>query len=127
MLLRASSNAVGAEVDLTATVEDATDGGVEHGALLTAFAEAVVRATDDLDAVRARVGDALGPAKFVEAAATVGIFNGLVRVADSTGIPSDAMTLERTADVRGELGFNRWGGAKSSGVADASGVAEASA
>ena len=120
MLLRASSKAAGAEVDLSATVEDAADGGVEHGELLTAFAEAVVRATDDLDAVRARVADALGPAKFVEAAATVGIFNGLVRVADSTGIPSDAMTLERTADVRGELGFNRWGGAKSSGVAEAS-------
>ena len=120
MLLRASSNAVGAEVDLSATVEDAADGGVEHGQLLTAFAEAVVRATDDLDAVRARVAEALGPAKFVEAAATVGIFNGLVRVADSTGIPSDAITLERTADVRRELGFNRWGSAKSSGVAEAS-------
>ena len=66
-----------------------------------------------------RVAEALGPAEFVEAAATVGIFNGLVRVADSTGIPSDAITLERTADVRGELGFNRWGSAKSSGVAEA--------
>ena len=119
MLLRASSNAVGAEVDLSATVEDAAGGGVEHGELLTAFAEAVVRATDDLDVARSRVLEALGPAKFVEAAATVGIFNGLVRVADSTGIPIDAITLERTADVRGELGFNRWGGAKSSGVAEA--------
>ena len=29
------------------------------------------------------------------------------------------MMLERTADVRGELGFNRWGGARSSGVAEA--------
>ncbi len=119
MLLRASSDAVGAEVDLSATVEDAADGGVEHGELLTAFAEAVVRATDDLDDARARALETLGPAKFVEAAATVGIFNGLVRVADSTGIPSDANTLERTADVRDELGFNRWGGAKSSGVAEA--------
>ena len=119
MLLRASSDAVGAEVDLSAAVEDAADGGLEDGAVLTAFAEAVVRATDDLDAARARALETLGPEKFVEAAATVGIFNGLVRVADSTGIPSDAMMLERTADVRGELGFNRWGGAKSSGVAEA--------
>ena len=119
MLLRASSDAVGAEVDLSAAVEDAADGGVEDGAVLTAFAEAVVRATDDLDAARARALETLGPEKFVEAAATVGIFNGLVRVADSTGIPSDAMMLERTADVRGELGFNRWGGARSSGVAEA--------
>ena len=119
MLLRASSDAVGAAVDLSAAVEDAVDGGVEDGAVLTAFAEAVVRATDDLGAARARALKTLGPEKFVEAAATVGIFNGLVRVADSTGIPSDAMMLERTADVRGELGFNRWGGAKSSGVAEA--------
>lgn len=119
MLLRASSDAVGAEVDLSAAVENSADGGVEDGTVLTAFAEAVVRATDDLDTARAQALETLGPAKFVEAAATIGIFNGLVRVADSTGIPSDAMMLERTADVRGELGFNRWVGAKSSGVAEA--------
>ena len=118
MLLRASSQAVGAEVDLSAAVEDAADGGVEDGAVLTAFAEAVVRAADDLDTARARALETLGAAKFVEAAATIGIFNGLVRVADSTGIPSDAMMLERTADVRGDLGFNRWSGARSSGVAE---------
>lgn len=118
MLLRASSDAVGAQVDLNATVEDAADGGVEHGGVLTAFAEAVVRVADGLDAARARVLQTLGPERFVEAAATIGIFNGLVRVADSTGIPSDAMTLERTADIRGQLGFNRWGGARSSGVAE---------
>ena len=118
MLLRASSQAVGAEVDLSAAVEDAADGGVEDGAVLTAFAEAVVRAADDLDAARAGALETLGPAKFVEAAATIGIFNGHVRVADSTGIPSDAMMLERTADVRGPLGVNRWAGAKSSGVAE---------
>lgn len=118
MLLRASSQAVGAEVDLSATVEDTADGGVEDGAVLTAFAEAVVRAADDLDAARAGALESLGAAKFVEAAATIGIFNGLVRVADSTGIPSDAMMLERTADVRGDLGFNRWAGARSSGVAE---------
>ncbi len=119
MLLRASSNAAGTEVDLSATVEDTADSGVENGAALTAFAEAVVRATDDLDAVRARALETLGPEKFVEAAATVGIFNGLVRVADSTGIPSDTMMLEGTADVRGDLGINRWAGAKASGVAEA--------
>ena len=67
MLLRASSDAVGAEVDLSAAVEDAADGGVEDGAVLTAFAEAVVRATDDLDAARARALETLGPEKFVEA------------------------------------------------------------
>ena len=126
MLLRASSDAIGAEVDLSAAVNDAADGGVEHGELLTALAEAVVRAQPDLDEARARVAEALGPAKFVEAAATVGIFNGLVRVADSTGIPSDAGTLKRTADVRGELGFNVWGSAKSSGVAEAPASASAS-
>jgi len=115
MLLRASSQASGAEVDLSATVGDGADGGVPNGAVLTTFAEAVVRAAEDLDAVRERALATLGPAKFVEAAATIGIFNGLVRVADSTGIPSDANTLEQTADVRGVLGFNEWGGAKSSG------------
>ncbi len=124
MLLRASSAALGDDVDLSATVHDTDGGGVEHGDVLTAFAEAVVRAADDLDAVRRNALATLGREKFVEAAATIGIFHGLVRVADSTGIPSDADTLESTADVRGLLGFNRWPGAASSGVAESSIEAE---
>lgn len=121
MLLRASSQALGDDADLRATLgelDDGGDGGVENGALLAAFAEAVVRGSDDLDDVRQALVEAIGPAQSVEAAATVGIFDGLVRTADSTGIPIDEGRLKRSAEVRAELGINRWSGARSSGVAE---------
>ena len=49
---------------------------------------------------------------FVEAAATVGIFNGLVRTADSIGIPIDGGMVHSTADFRGELGLNDFSGSQ---------------
>ena len=113
MLLRASSREVGREADLRGTVGEG-DGGVEHGELLAQFAEAVTRGSADLDTIRQRLLAAVGPERFVEAAATVGIFNGLVRVADSTGIPLDGRTLEASAAAREDLGLNEFAGARSS-------------
>jgi hypothetical protein len=114
MLLRASSEEIGSEVDLRSTIGDHTAGdqraGVEHGDALVAFAEAATRGSDDLDGARAALRTALGPEAFVEAAATVGIFNGLVRVADSTGIPLDQGTRGATTEVRDALGLNEFGG-----------------
>lgn len=53
------------------------------------------------------------PLAFVLAAATVAIFNGLVRVADSTGIPLDDGTCNASIDFRDELGLNDYSGARS--------------
>ena len=92
-----------------ATGEAAGDGGVEHGELLVGFAEAVVHDAPVLDETRAKLLDALGRDGFHEAAATVGIFNGLVRVADSTGIPLDEGTRAASVDFRDKLGINKYG------------------
>ncbi len=75
MLLRASSEAVDQDADLRATVGQG-DGGLPHGALLLRLAEAATRGDPDLDEARAALLAALGPEPFVEACATVGIFNG---------------------------------------------------
>ena len=112
MLLRASSEEAGQEVDLRATIGEG-GGGVPHGELLARFAEAATRGDDDLAAVRADLLEAVGPEAFVEAASTVGIFNGLVRAADSTGIPLDDGTLRDSVDFRSALGLNEYGGARS--------------
>ncbi|MEE2777247.1 MAG: hypothetical protein VYE73_10880 [Acidobacteriota bacterium] len=117
MLLRASSKSIEVEADLRGAIGEG-DGGVAHGDVLTRFAEAATRGDDDLDEARQAALDAIGPECFVEAAATIGAFNGLVRVADSTGIPSDSRTLEVTASARRELGLNAFAGARSSGVAE---------
>lgn len=111
MLLRESSKAIG-EVedldDLAATVGRGGDGGVPHGEALVRFGEAVTQGTDDVAAARSQLIDALGAEGFVQACAIVGIFNGLVRVADASGIPLDSGTLSASRDFRGELGLDQY-------------------
>jgi hypothetical protein len=53
----------------------------------------------------------------LEAAATIAAFNGLVRVADGTGIQLDAGVLADSADFRSELGVDRFAGAASTTAA----------
>ena len=115
MLLRASSQSIDLEADLRGALGEG-DGGVPHGEILTRFAEAATSGTEELDEARQAVLEEMGPECFVEAAATVGIFNGLVRLADSTGIPSDAQTLEGSAEARAELGLNEFAGARNNGI-----------
>jgi hypothetical protein len=98
-------------------VEPDGDTGVPHGRVLAGLAEAVCRRTPELDRARAAVLDAVGPAGLVEAAATVGIFNGLVRVADGCGIPLDDGTLSVSVADRAALGIDRYGGAANTDTA----------
>lgn len=63
-----------------------------------------------LAAARAELVDVVGPAGLDEAAATVAIFNGLVRVADGTGIQLDAGVLADSADFRADLGVDGFAG-----------------
>jgi hypothetical protein len=80
------------------------DGGVEHGARLIAFTDAVMggdagAAERERDALRA----VLSPECFVDVAATIGAFNVVDRVADATGIPLDDVMMAMSADIRREL------------------------
>jgi hypothetical protein len=116
MLLRASGQAIELDVQLEGSVGRG-DGGVAHGAALARFAEAATRASDDLPEARSVLRAELGrtepgDARFLEVAATVGIFNGLVRVADATGIPLDPATRAASADFRGALGLDDFAGAR---------------
>ena len=121
MLLRASGEASGDRVRIEASLGDG-DGGVEHGRELLRFAEAAGRHSDDLQDARAALARAIGPEAFVEAAATVGIFNGLVRVADAIGIPLDEATRLGTRDFRADLGLDGFGGARNTRSADEPGA-----
>jgi hypothetical protein len=115
MLLRASGEAIGTDVSLEGAVGptlEQDDGGVPHGAALARFAEAATRRNEDLEEARRALLEQVGPAGFVEAAATVAIFNGLVRVADSTGIPLDEGTQRNSAAFRERLGLDAFGGAR---------------
>ncbi|MBM16759.1 MAG: hypothetical protein V1248_08955 [Acidimicrobiales bacterium] len=118
MLLRESSDALDQVVDLTGTIGgDVRHGagpGVSHDGLLVAYAEA---AHDSPEAARLLDGqmlEAVGPGGLVDAAATVAVFNGLVRSADATGIPLDEYVMVRTVDEREALGLNEFSGSANS-------------
>lgn len=100
----------GTEIDLSAVNGEGTDdGGVEHGAALVAFVEAVMGDDDDdLAAARVTLRRALSPAAFVDACAVVGAFNVVDRIADATGIPLDEAMATMSAEVRADLDLARF-------------------
>ena len=127
-MLRASSKLTGSEADLHAVMgAGATHTGVAHGQRLVAFAEAAVAATHEADPALATARDELlaaaGPDALVDAAAVVGNFQRMVRIADGTGIPVDGGMNALTAGMREDLGIDRFGSAAN--TAEVSGAAKA--
>ena len=87
----------------------AGDAGVEHGARLVAFTEAVMGSDDAaLTRERSALRALLSPEAFVDAAAVIGAFNVVDRIADATGIPLDASIQLMSEAVRSELGLARF-------------------
>ncbi len=83
--------------------------GVPSAAELLAFADAAVRRdTAAIARSRATLVDALGAAAMVDAAAVVGGFDGITRIADATGIPLEPPKAEESADYRAALGIDRF-------------------
>jgi hypothetical protein len=106
-LLRESSKANGENYDLALLTGVKGDGNVPHGALLVAFAEAVLGNDNArLSAIRSEIRAKLGDAALVDAAAIAATFNAIDRVADSTGIPIEDAKAAATADFRAALGIN---------------------
>ena len=106
-MLRASSNAKGENLDLSLIVGKPGDGNIPHGALLVAFAEAVLGVDNErLADTRSRIRITMGDAALVDAAAIVATFNAIDRVADATGIQIEDAKAQATADVRAALGIN---------------------
>ena len=113
LLLRVSGESTGDHYDVKAAAHGGTGSGVTHGALLVAFAEAVLGTDDDaLGEARARVLSELGPAALVDAAAIVATFQQMDRIADATGIALDAMVDIASHDVQTELGLASFASAK---------------
>jgi hypothetical protein len=112
-MLRASIESVGGEVDLAgiAAGSDSEHSPVRGAAALTAFVDAALASDREADPVtlvraRTRVREELGSEALVDAAAVIGNFERMVRIADGTGIPLDAPVLVATETIRGELGID---------------------
>ena len=89
--------------------EAAATSGVEHGAVLIAFAEAMV-GEDDAVLARARQAaiEVLGPEAMVDAAGVASNFERMVRIADSTGIQLDERMEVLSKEVRDKLHLERF-------------------
>jgi hypothetical protein len=114
MMLRASSELNSASVNLgTVTSGDEVESGVPGQAGLIALVESTLgtESADDLPSARRLIEHQLGPAALVDAAAVIGNFQRMTRIADGTGIPLDAPVAAMTADIREELGINEFGSA----------------
>lgn len=108
-----SSAALGIEVDYDRVLDRhfVGDVGVPHSPDLLSFTNAVQIGEPDLAAARARLSQSVGDEALLEAAATIAVFNGLVRVADGTGIQLDGGVFAVSAHDRARLGIDRFAGA----------------
>jgi hypothetical protein len=108
-----SSQVNGATVDLAAVNGDAAAGsGVEHGAELLAFTEAVMSGDEAAMArSRAALRAVLAPESYVAVAGVIAAFNVVDRIADATGIPLDDMMIAMGGDLREQLALGRFASA----------------
>lgn len=107
-MLRASIEWNGSEAGLEGATEGSKvgDGGIASGERLTKFAEtAVAGDTAELATARDALREAVGSAGLVDAAAVVGNFQRMVRIADGTGIPLDGVVKALSDDFREDIGL----------------------
>lgn len=121
-----SSDALDTDVDLDRIVDRSFVGdvGIPGGAELLAFVNAVHTANHDASPARSALTRAVGADGLVEAAATVAVFNGLVRVADGTGIQLDDGLRAFSEADRARLGLDGFAGAANTTDSGASGPVE---
>lgn len=113
MMLRGSSQAEGRAAELHAVVDGrSVDSGVPHGGALIRFVEAVLDDAADLQAARDHLAREAGAAVLVDAAAVIGNFQRMVRIADGTGIPLDDRSVEPSRELREELGLDSFHSAR---------------
>lgn len=97
------------DIELEAVIDGGSDGNVEHGDLLTGFAEAIVgRDQAQIASARGALITAMGEAATVDAAGVASNFQRNVRIADGTGIPLDEGLEGFSGQTREQLDLNRW-------------------
>ena len=116
-MLRVSSQNTNTDINLQGINGDAEAAatGVEYGAELMAFAEALARRdAAGLNHARQSLREAAGDEVLVDAAGVAANFQRMVRIADATGIPVDNMEAELGQSVRAELELERFVSARNS-------------
>lgn len=107
MLLRESGRHDGLEHDFEIINGEALERSpLADTKLLNEFAESFARFDRDaLGAARATLVETLGAEALVDCAATVAIFDAVVRIADASGIPLETYKVDGAKDLRDQLGI----------------------
>ncbi len=109
MLLRASGDREEKKFNLHSITNSAVLSGVAHGELLRELTEATVLSQwEDLQEIRERASKILGHQTLADILTVASGFNGITRVADSTGIPLDKTTAKTTFDLRKTTGIENF-------------------
>lgn len=118
-----SSQATDTDTDFDAVLDRTFVGdvGIPAGWELLAFTNAVHDGGAELAESREALVRAVGLDGLIEAAATVAIFNGLVRVADGTGIQLDDGLRTYSEADRARLGIDGFAGAANTTRSDPTG------
>lgn len=108
-MLGASGRHTGDTYAFSGVLDGSGASGVAQAAMLLPLADAAIGGTDEaLAEARALAIAALGSVALTDAAAVIGGFDGITRVADATGIPLDARVAGPSASWRAELGIDRF-------------------
>ncbi len=109
MLLRESGNENEESYDLTVVTGSGTRAGIEHEQELIAVAEAIYEGDPEkLRVIRDKVVSVLGPKKLIDAIKVASGFNGITKIANSTGIPLEDSSEESTVSMRQETGIDAY-------------------
>lgn len=111
MMLRVSVEMTGNKIDMNVVTGDTATirNSIDFGDTLVAFSEALVGENDDaLDKARSTVIKEMGTEVLIDAAALVGNFQRMVRIANSTGIPLDTPMDVLSEDMQEKLSFNKF-------------------
>ncbi len=106
-MLSSSAIAYGYDLDVAAISDPSVPIGIPGGQELLFFVDAVMTGTpNDLEGAQSAIINVLGPESLVDAAAVLGNFEMMNRVAEGSGIPVSVQAIERLSDTIEKLGLN---------------------
>jgi hypothetical protein len=113
-MLRESIDIAGDSIDLDGLtdLECTRIDGIPNSEALLRFVDAFIsKDSDGLAEARETLAKEMSPEALVDVAGVASLFQRMVRIADSTGIPADDMMVALQEDFCEELGINEYGSA----------------
>lgn len=99
----------GVDISVVSDTTVANESGVAHAAILTAFADTVIKGSEsDVTEAREAILSAMGHEAMVDAAGVIGNFQRMNRIADASGLELDAPVRLLAGDIRDELGLTEF-------------------